>query len=200
MLTSPWDLILTALFAATGIWCAIDLIAHRPHARSSDGTLTQHTLIDVNHLVMSAAMIVMIWTSVIDAATWAQVIVFAIFALALVPGLLAKTATRERVSLAAHVGLNAAMIWMLAAMPLLMAGMEMGHDGSSGHHHGGGSEMMATATPAWADVVNLLFVALSAAAAVWWLVALFGRRRRLHDLCYAAMAAGMALMLLVMNA
>lgn len=93
---------------------------------------TQHTIIEVNHLVMSVAMIFMIWVTVIDAVTWAQVTVFAIFALALLPVLLQQGEAAQRVSLAGHPILNAAMIWMLLAMPLLMAGMTMSDCGSSG--------------------------------------------------------------------
>ena len=48
MLTSPWDLILTALFAITGVWCAIDLISHRAQSRTSDGSISQHTIVDIN--------------------------------------------------------------------------------------------------------------------------------------------------------
>jgi hypothetical protein len=72
---------------------------------------------------------------------------------------------------------------------------------ASGHDHGGGGAAMLTSTPLWADVVNVLFVGASAGAALWWVVALVRpRRRHLHDLCYAGMAAGMGLMLVVMNA
>lgn len=199
MLTSPWDLLLTVLFATTGLWCAVDLFTHR--ARTAEGALSQHALIDLNHLVMSAAMILMIWVSVIDAVTWAQVAIFAIFALALLPSVFADDAVAQRISVADHVALNAAMIWMLLAMPMLMAGMTMVSGGDSGHHHGGDTADMPTSTPAWVDVVNVLFVVISTAAAAWWIVALLRQRgKHLHDGCYAAMAAGMALMLVVMNA
>lgn len=200
MLTSPWDLVLTALFAVTGVWCAIDLLAHRSRSRTADGAITSHTIIDINHLVMSAAMILMIWVTVIDAVTWAQVAVFAVFAVALIPGLFGREEVTRRVSLVGHIALNAAMVWMLLAMPLLMAGMEMSEGDTSGHH-GGDTGVMPTSTPPWADALNWLFVALSAAAALWWIATLIrSRGRHLHDLCYAAMGAGMALMLVVMNA
>ncbi|MFI8592871.1 DUF5134 domain-containing protein [Microbacterium sp. NPDC078428] len=201
MLTSPWDLILTVLFAITGTWCAADLISHRAQSRTSDGSISQHTIVDINHLVMSAAMILMIWVIVIDAVTWAQVAVFGIFALALLPGMFGATHGARRVSLLGHIVLNAAMIWMLLAMPLLMAGLTAGDGASSGHHHGGEAAALPTSTPIWADVVNWLFVALSAGAALWWIVTLLrSRGRHLHDVCYAGMAAGMAVMLVVMNA
>lgn len=201
MLTSPWDLILTVLFTVTGLWCAIDLVVDRARLRTTEGAVTQHAVVDINHLVMSAAMILMIWVTVIDVVTWAQVAIFALFALALVPGVFNGEGSLQLISAIGHIALNAAMIWMLLAMPLLMAGMTMGEGDSSGHHHGGDAATMPMSTPVWADVINVFFVAVSAAAAVWWIVTLIRTRgRHLHDLCYAGMAAGMAVMLLVMNA
>nr|WP_244630824.1 MULTISPECIES: DUF5134 domain-containing protein [unclassified Microbacterium] len=198
-MTSPWDLILTALFAATGLWCAIDLAAHRGQARRADGSLTEHTVIHVNHLVMSIAMILMVWVPMIDAANWAQVAIFAIFAAALTPAL-ATGGVANRVSALGHITMNAAMIWMVLAMPLLMAGMIVGGDESSAHHHHGGDDSgLPTSTPVWADVVNGIFVIVSALAALWWILALLRRNRHWHDLCYAAMSAGMGIMLVLMN-
>ena len=197
---TPWDWVLTVLFAATGVWCAFDLVRTRSRSRRADGALTTHAIVDVNHFVMSVAMILMIWVPMIDAATWAQVIIFALFLVALLPGLFTSPSRTEKVSLAGHVALNAAMVWMLLAMPLLMAGMHDAGGGHEGHHHGGGNEAMIMSTPPWADVVNVLFIALSAAAAAWWIVVLLrSRGRHLHDLCYSAMGLGMALMLFVMN-
>ena len=200
MLTSPWDLILTVLFSATGLWCAIDLVVHRAKSRTAEGAMTPHTLVDINHLVMSVAMILMIWVTVIDVVTWAQVAIFAIFVLALLPSAFARNGVVQRISAIGHVALNAAMIWMLLAMPVLMAGMTMGEGDSSGHHHGGDVAAMPASTPMWAIAVNVLFVSLSAAAAAWWIAALLRRQgRRLHDACYAGMAIGMSLMLTVMS-
>lgn len=201
MLSYPWDVVLTILFAATGLWCAVDLVAGRARSRSADGSLTEHTVIHVNHLVMSAAMILMIWVTVIEVVTWAQAVLFAVFVLALLPAALTADRVRRRVSLWGHVVMNAAMIWMLLAMPLLMAGMVTDEGDSSGHHHGGDASAMPTSTPVGVDAANVLFVVLSSAAALWWVVPLLRRRgRHLHDLCYAGMAAGMAVMLVLMNA
>lgn len=201
MLTSPWDLILTVLFVATGGWCAVDLVIHRARLRTQDGTIAQHAIIAINHLVMSAAMLLMIWVAtIVDAATWAQVAVFAIFSVALLPGIVGRVGAAHRISLLGHVSMNAAMIWMLLAMPLLMAGMTMG-GGDAPAHHGGGMTALPTSTPVWADIVNWAFVAVSAVAALWWTYELLrSRGRHLHLLCHAGMAAGMGLMLVVMNA
>ena len=60
--------------------------------------------------------------------------------------------------------------------------------------------MMAMTTPVWVDVVNVVFVAGSAAIALWWAFrASTVRGDRLHALCHCLMAAGMAAMLLLMN-
>lgn len=201
MLTPPWDLILTVLFAATGLWCAMNLVAHRARSRTADSTVASHALIDINHLVMSAAMILMIRVTVIDAFTWAQIAVFAVFALALLPGAFNGDGAARRISLVGHIILNAAMIWMLIAMPLLMAGMTMSDADASEYRRGADATTMPTGTPVWADAVNVLFVVVSAAAVVWWAVALLRpRARHLHDLCYAGMASGTTAMLVVMNA
>lgn len=202
MIATPWNLILTVLFVATGVWCAIDLMRHRGKARHGAAAgISLHTVVDVNHLVMSAAMILMVWVSVVDAFTWAQIAVFVIFIVALVPGLVSEDSRAARISTVAHIALNAAMVWMLAAMPLLMAGMHSDIGDGSGHHHGGVGMDMLMATPGWADLVNIVFVGLSAAAALWWAVRLVAARgRNFHDGCYVLMGAGMAIMLVVMNA
>lgn len=200
MIVAPWNMVLTLLFVATAAICLGDFIARR--RRASDGTgLADADLIDLNHGVMSIAMIVMVWWSVWDAATWAQVAIFAILALALIPSYRGAKAAKA-VDLTGHIALDAAMIWMLAAMPLLMAGMDMGEGDGGGHagHHGGGG-MMLEATPAWADVVNVIFIGICGAAAAWWIWRLFSvSHHRIHTLCHVAMAAGMGWMLVLMNA
>lgn len=203
MIASPWDIILTATFFATGLICLGDLIARRIGRRADAEGLADGELIDINHAVMSAAMILMIWATVLDAVTWAQIAVFAIFALALIPGF-RRTAHGfpHRVEIVGHIVLNAAMIWMLAAMPLLMAGTDMGGGEGSAHtgHHGGGDETGLMQTPVWADVVNVAFIIACAAGAVWWLYrAVVHRGHRMHALCHGLMAAGMGAMLWLMN-
>ncbi|WP_046014476.1 DUF5134 domain-containing protein [Microbacterium sp. SA39] len=199
MIAAPWNIVLTLLFVATAAICLGDLVARR--RRVSDGTgLTDADLIDLNHGVMSIAMIVMVWWSVWDAVTWAQVAIFAILALALIPSYRGAKAAKA-VDLTGHIALDAAMIWMLAAMPLLMAGMDMA-EGDGGAHagHQGGGGMMLDATPAWADVTNVVFLGICAVAAVWWILRLFtARHHRIHTLCHVAMAAGMGWMLVLMN-
>lgn len=203
MLASPWDLILTAVFVCTGLACLADLAARRG-ARSARGDgIGDEELIGIAHGVMSAAMILMLWVAVLDAVTWTQIALFAILALALALGIPRAHGAARRADLSGHILLSAAMIWMLAAMPLLMAGAgAAGGSGAGGtaHHHGGGGGGPG-ATPAWAEAVNLLFIALCAACALWWLYRLAAARgHRRHSASHALMAAGMGAMLWLMNA
>lgn len=199
MLTSPWNLILTALFAATGASCVVGLVAHRTRPHAADAALTPRTIIDVNQLLVSAAIVLMIWVTPFDAVIWAQVAVFAIFGMALLPDLVGAARAAGRISLLGHLIVNAATIWVLLAMPLLMA-KTTNDPASSGHHHGGEGAATQMGTPLWADIVNWLFVGLTAGAALWWIVALISHRsRQVRSIRYASVAAGMAVMLIVMN-
>ena len=160
------------------------------------------TVLHLNHAVMSVAMILMIWVIVSDVAVWAQVALFAVLALALLAALRRASDGARRADLVGHLGLNAAMIWMLAAMPLLMAdvgGLE-GHAGHAGH---GSAVAIAPAghPPGWAIAVNSLFVAVCAAGVIWWLVrATAVREHRLPALGHGLMAAGMGTMLVLLPA
>src|SRR5699024_6701584 len=73
------------------------------------------------------------------------------------------------------------------------------HSGDHAHHgdhaHSGGSDMAQAMaqTPDWATAVNWVAIALSALAAVWWLLLLVRSRRiGIHTLCHAVMGLGMA--------
>ena len=86
MLASPWNLILTVVFAFTGVYCLVRLIAHRPPPGARRGPVLESMAIHLMHLVMSAGMIAMCWMMSIPAASnWAQIVVFTVLALALVP-------------------------------------------------------------------------------------------------------------------
>jgi hypothetical protein len=201
MLTAPWNLILTVVFGFAGAYCLVRLIAHRPPPGAPRGPVIESTAIHLMHLVMSAGMIAMCWLMSLPAVSnWAQIMVFTVLALVLVPGLWKAPLPARRLDLAGHIWLAAAMVWMIAAMPLLMAGM--GRDeASAGHGAGSGEAMeMIMTTPFWVDIVNGVFVAGSAAIALWWAYrAATIRGDRLHALCHCLMAAGMAAMLLLMN-
>jgi hypothetical protein len=189
----PWDLLLTVAFLLTGtagIWI---LVVCPP----SGG----ETVLHLNHAAMSAAMILMIWVIVSDVAVWAQVALFAVLTLALLPALLGASDRARRADVVGHLALNAAMIWMLAAMPLLMADAHA--SGARGHAGHAGAVTIAPAghPPAWAIAVNSLFVAVCAAGVLWWLVrATAVRTHRLPAIGHGLMAAGMGTMLVLLPA
>ncbi|WFE28347.1 DUF5134 domain-containing protein [Solwaraspora sp. WMMD791] len=199
MLETPWVPVLTIVFLLTGLVCVGDLAIRRRNV-PREQAYSDAELIDINHAVMSAAMILMAWLMVDGVFAWAQVAVFGILAFALLPAYLRARGTSERVDVLGHVTQNVAMIWMLAAMPILMSEMAVG--GASGHVHGvAAAGAVPTPTPAWADMTNVVFVVLSATGALWWLYRAATTRsgHRLHQLSCAVMGAGMATMLLLMN-
>ncbi|MCZ7418653.1 MULTISPECIES: DUF5134 domain-containing protein [unclassified Micromonospora] len=190
---------MTVVFLLTGLVCVADLVVRR-RAVSRDQPFSDEELVGINHGVMSAAMILMVWVMVEGAVAWAQIAVFAILALALLPAYRRTRHASDRADLVSHAAMDVAMIWMLAAMPTLMS--ELGTGGAGGgHSHGGGaSGGVPVPTPAWADTVNIAFVVLAAATALWWLYrTMTASRHRLHSLSYSVMAAGMGTMLLLMN-
>ena len=198
MVDPPWDLLLTVAFVLTGtsgIWTLV--VCPGPGGQ---------TVLHVNHTAMSAAMILMIWVIVRDAAAWSQVALFAILTLALLIALRRAGDRARRTDLVGHLALNAAMIWMLAAMPLLMTDAHAAGTHTTGHagHSGAAAALpptTAAAAPGWAIVVNSLFVAVCAAGVIWWLLrAAAVREHRLAALGHGLMATGMGTMLLLMHA
>lgn len=155
---------------------------------------------------MSAGMILMTWVMILGPIlTWGQVALFSLFGLLALGGVFTATSVGARIDYAGHVVLHAAMVWMLAAMPLLMSGPSSAEHGTHGGHdhaaHGDhGAHAAMSCEPVWVDIVNGVFVAASFLVAAWWLVRLIrGDHRRWHALCHILMAAGMGAMLLAMN-
>lgn len=208
MISSPVNVALTLAFCVTGLYCLVHLISTRRNATvAGSSALSDEHVVDVNHVIMSAAMILMTWVMIDDVLLWTQVIVFAVLALSLVPNLQRAAGVTGRLDVVGHLLLDVAMIWMLAAMPLLMAGMDHGDGAGHGDHgsHGGpgghGLEMSTAVTPAWADVVNLGFVVTCGVVALWWLFRVVTvSRHRWHAACHALMAVAMGVMLVAMNA
>ncbi|MFE6650379.1 DUF5134 domain-containing protein, partial [Nocardioides sp. NPDC057772] len=125
MVDPPWDLLLTVAFVLTGTSGVWTLVV----CPGSGGQRVLH----INHTVMSAAMILMIWVIVRDVAVWVQVGLFVILTLALLPALRRTSSRARRTDVVGHLALNAAMIWMLAAMPLLMADAHAAGTHTAGH-------------------------------------------------------------------
>ncbi|WP_169252232.1 DUF5134 domain-containing protein [Brevibacterium sp. 'Marine'] len=203
MISFPWSLLLTTAFAFTGLVCLIHVARHWNQTRSRTCPDVDAARMDLvvhgNHLVMSIGMIAMVWVSTGTLATWAQVAFFTILAAVMVIGAIRIEGRTLRISLASHIVLNAVMVWMLLAMPLLMAHQMDG--GAHDHGHSDGSDMAQAMaqTSDWAAAVNGAAIALSALAAVWWLALLVRSRRiGIHTLCHAVMGTGMAGMLALM--
>ncbi|OUZ06327.1 hypothetical protein BHE97_19180 [Aeromicrobium sp. PE09-221] len=197
MISPPLNIILTVAFLFTASVCVGNYVAIRRQAAAGEDARTSAELVDINHTVMSAAMILMIWSAIPSVGSWLQIVVFMVFAFALVWAFLDSRATASWVDTAGHVVLNIAMVWMLAAMPLLMTSGAAEHSSNmAGSQDHGTLEAAATT---WVDVMNGVVVAFCATGALWWLYqTLRARGHRLHSLCHTIMASGMIAMLLVM--
>ncbi len=136
---------------------------------------------------MSIAMIAMSWALTGGPSTASgglQIVVFGVFAVWFLARLARPAAGRARVTEGYHLGTNAAMVWMVAAMPQLM-GTAMAAMG--GHHDQSGDGMaavpgmpgmrgmagfgggpMSASTPVWATVGSWVFIVLLGAAVVFW--------------------------------
>lgn len=151
--------VLTVLFAVTAAWCAYS--ATRP------ALLARDRLSSVSHLVMSLLMIAMVWPWGMRVPATPQIVLFAATALWFAALTVLRTPCAHgygspRLAHGHHAVMSAAMVWMLATMPLLMLGAS---DSGGGHHHhsmgtGGGSGVLAA--PAAADTAPGAVVAVSA--------------------------------------
>lgn len=196
MLPTPWDWILTACFVATGIFCLGFWIARGDHGRDP----SSGPLVDANHALMSVSMIAMIWLPFGQIGSWVQAGAFALLGAGLAALSVRATPAVHGVDGLSHVLLNAAMVWMLLAMPLLMGTGPSASGGGHHQHHGGGTEAahQVSATPGWVSATNTVAIAISAAVALWWAVRAVRGHHRLHALCHLLMGAGMAAMLALM--
>ncbi|GAA4976925.1 DUF5134 domain-containing protein [Pseudonocardia tropica] len=170
---------LTAVFAATAFYALT-----RWAAAVSERSSAAHRTAELAHLLMSAAMVVMIWTWSGSAGLWTQIVLFGVlgvfFLVTASRGV--PCGTSGRVAGAAHALMAAAMVWMLAAMPLIMASPVEAAGGGGVHAHHGGDTMDMSGTahaagPAgWAVAVTVALCAVLLAAAGYW-----GARALSHD-------------------
>nr|WP_255426367.1 DUF5134 domain-containing protein [Pseudonocardia sp. C8] len=157
-------------------------------AAVSAGLPAAHRTAELAHLVMSAAMVVMTWSWFGTAGLWVQITLFTVFAV-----FFAGTAVRGvpcgsagRVAGAAHALMAAAMVWMLAAMPVIMP-VAVAAGGSGGHagHGGGTSEGTGHAAHAgqagWAVTVTVLLCVALLVTAGFWAVRAIGHGGRAGD-------------------
>lgn len=154
---------------------------------TAEGDRGGDRLVELSHLLMSVAMVAMAWGAGTGGpARTLQIVVFGGFGVWFLRlAVLGRGGSGHgRLPDIDHAVTAAAMVWMVAAMPVIM-GMSMtasgggagGHAGHGGHGSGGaaGSAMagmsgMAVPTPAWVVGVTVAFVALLAVGAVFWAV------------------------------
>lgn len=203
--------ILTALFALTAAWCGYRIAAPVGGWRDRISSAA--------HVAMSLLMIAMAWPWGMAVPMLPQIALFTIAA----AWFLVLTALRvpcghlrraARLAHAHHAATSAAMVWMVATMPALMAGS---HDsGGSGHHHALGAPhsgvLAAAAAPtghtARIPLITAAIAAILVLSSTAWIASAAdtGRtstnrtttRHALDSACHGAMSAGMGFMLFAM--
>lgn len=159
------SLVFTAVFLATAVYSLVRLAE-----LGATGDRSGSRAAELTHLVMSLAMIAMAWAWTGGPTSPSGVLQIVVFGAATVWfALRALTPGHPRAVAGYHVVMNAAMVWMVAAMPQIM-GVSMSADSSGGHHHGDSSAAgsVAVATPVWVATVTWLFAALLLGTAVLW--------------------------------
>ncbi|MBW0101353.1 DUF5134 domain-containing protein [Pseudonocardia sp. KRD291] len=175
MITSlPLALALSVVFAATGAYALV-----RWSAAMTGPLPPSRRMAELAHLLMSVAMVVMTWSWAGTTGVTVQIVAFSVFTGYFVLDAVRRyrTGSHGCAGGSAHALMAAAMVWMLAAMPLIMptpvvAGAG-GHGGHSGHGGGDGAamDMGAHAGPAaWAVVVTIGACAALLATSVFWTV------------------------------
>lgn len=182
------EVLFTITFLFTGAYALVRL------ALLFSGTGTADRLAELSHLTMSVAMLAMTWSLSGNPATASGIVQLALFGLLTVWfAVRAVTSSgHDLVGNAYHAIMSAAMVWMVATMPLLMP-MATAPSGSGGEHaqHGhGGHTGSGTAShpdmhaasgsdaPVAVVIVTGLLIAVLTASAVWWAIRALHRQ---HD-------------------
>lgn len=172
--------VLTIVFVLTGAY-ALGRWALLASGATRDGD----RLAELTHLLMSVAMVAMVWGlsgGPESASGLLQIVVFTVLGVGFGVSTLRPATGHARISCGYHLSAAAAMVWMVVAMPVLMgvsagssAASGGGHAGHAGH---GGSDPGAVtvpgaggvdaAPPTWALVVNAAVVVVLVLASVWW--------------------------------
>ena len=204
MISGGWAVVLTVIFVGTGLyslwhWSSV-AVARRAAQRRPEW------LTGLSHLVMSAAMIVMVWWPAGLVGTVVQVVVFVAFAVAFVQAGVRASDAADRVGAVAPHDHERG------------DGLDAGHHAAAdgwydsdrrqrwrSRHHGSVASADPAApghgaAPVWVVAVNWVWIALLVAAAGWWIVRLIRERRKPGGAwCHSVMAVAMALMLAVMG-
>lgn len=219
--------ILTLVFAATGGWFLVHLATASAHGRTS--TLADRTCA-LAHVAMSLAMIAMSWPWGMRLPLWPQLVVFALATVWFLVLALPSRRSAEhahgsgRLSDVHHASMMAAMVWMIATMPVLMS--TGGTSDNGGHHHASASAASVQAassepagTPEFIVWTSLALGAFFILSSLRWISAAVDVGRSLFDAaggtdepqgrsarrttaidaaCHGAMSVGMGVMFLVM--
>jgi hypothetical protein len=186
--------VFTILFAATGLYSLVRFAALVSGAEADGDRVAE-----LAHLLMSIAMIAMTWAFSGGPDTGSgilQIVVFGLIGLRFLTRVAGHGHGHGRIESAYHLVMAAAMVWMVAAMPVLMSGsgevMNMaapndthgdhgsmaGMDGMAGMHATNGSTGMAgmsamVGAPSWARMVSVALVVLLVGAMALWASRLF---------------------------
>jgi hypothetical protein len=164
----------TVVFTLTGVYSTVRL------AELTSGIdRTGNRLVELSHLVMSLAMIAMAWAWTGDPSSptgLLQIVVFGLFGIWFLARLTVPEGDHSRANEGYHLVTNAAMVWMVAAMPQIM-GADTSAAEAAAHHGGDGMTGMAgmampastpPSAPGWVVAVSGVFVVLLVAGAVLW--------------------------------
>jgi hypothetical protein len=186
--------VFTIVFAATGLYSLLRFAALVSGAEADGDRVAE-----LAHLVMSIAMIAMTWAFSGGPDTGSgilQIVVFGLIGLWFLTRVAGHGHGHGRVESAYHLVMAAAMVWMVAAMPVLMSGSGevvsisagkethgdhgsmAGMDGMAGMHGTNGSTGMAdmgamAGPPSWARMVSFALVVLLVGAMALWASRLF---------------------------
>lgn len=195
--------ILTAVFAATGVFCGYRCLRHgTAGARVSD----------LLHVLMCAGMVAMAWPAAMAFARVPQTILFAAAAAWFAGALVVRRGDHgdhSGVAHAHHALMMAGMAWMVFVMPSAMSGMVMSAAEHGGEHAGmamgDGMTMSGSAPPHVAIVAGILAVLFLVAGTGWLARAIdLGRADHRPNLrttglaAEGAMSLGMAVMTVAM--
>ncbi|MFG1911427.1 DUF5134 domain-containing protein [Kribbella sp. NPDC048928] len=185
MIDRGWLAGLTVIFGATGLYCLWRLAVGRGRGIE--------TVVDVNHVLMSPAMVVMLWWPADGVARWVQVAVFGGAAVVFFRQLAGSVEVTARTGALLHAAMNFGMVWMLLAMPSLMP------------NHGDLAMDMTRSHPlvgvqAWTAMLTGVVAASLTLAAAWWLLhAVRSPGHRILCTCHALATAGTAVTLALIS-
>lgn len=180
----PLSALFTAVFTATGGLALLRWAALRAGLAPHGGD----QVAELSHLLMSLAMVAMVWAYGGRAGAVVQIVAFTGFAAYFLDRLVRRrtggSAGHSCPAVEYHLMMSMTMIWMVAGMPVLMGGMAgmgmpgMGgsggaHAGHAGHSGHAGHAAIATggppaAVPGWAMALTVASIGALLVAAVFW--------------------------------